>query len=94
MYTKRQKHVQYCCCETDFKAYYYNYKQSFKILSKRHQTELSKLVWQLKDEGHIPVIKWSIVCKAKPHSSGCKALPTVIDRKTGYLAGRPRYDLK
>ena len=28
----------YGCCETDFKAYYYNHKQSFKTLSKRHQT--------------------------------------------------------
>ena len=34
----------YGCCETDFKARYYNYKQSFKTSSKRHQTELSKLV--------------------------------------------------
>ena len=55
----------YGCCEIDFKACYYNHKQSFKTSSKRHQTELSRLVWRLKDEGHIPVIKWSIVCNAK-----------------------------
>ena len=60
----------YGCCVTDFKARYYNHKKSFKISFKRHQKELSKLVWQLKDEGHILVIKWSIVCKAKPYSSG------------------------
>ena len=28
----------YDCCETDFKARYYNHKQSFKTLSKKHQT--------------------------------------------------------
>ena len=32
----------YGCCETDFKASYYNHKQSFKTSSKRQQTELSK----------------------------------------------------
>ena len=56
----------YCCFETDFNALYYNHKQSFKTSSKRNQTELSNLVWRLRDEGHISVIKWSIVCKAKP----------------------------
>ena len=30
----------YGCCETDFETCYYNHKQSFKTLSKRHQTEL------------------------------------------------------
>ena len=59
----------YGCCETNFKTRYYNHKQSFKASSKRHQTDLSRLVWRLKDEGHIPVIKWSIVCYAKPYSS-------------------------
>ena len=60
----------YGYCETDFKARYYNHKQSLKSSSKRHQTELSRLVWRLKVEGYIPVIKWSIVCRAKPYSSG------------------------
>ena len=31
----------YGCCETDFKARYYNHIQSFKNLSKKNQTELS-----------------------------------------------------
>ena len=83
----------YDCCETYFKTRYYNHKQSFKTSSKRHQTELSKLVWRLKDEGHIPIIKWSIVCKGKPYSS-VHALPTAFGRKTGDLAGRPRPDLE
>ena len=34
----------YGCCETDFKAHFYNDKQSSKTSFKRHQTELSKLV--------------------------------------------------
>ena len=39
------KAMTYCGCrETDFKAYYYNHIQSFKNLSKRNHTKLSKLV--------------------------------------------------
>ena len=76
----------YGCCETDFKTRYYNHKQSFKTSSKRHQTKLSKLVWRLKDEGHIPIIKWSSVCKAKPYSSGTMQCQLCLAKKTGHLA--------
>ena len=92
----------YGCFKTDFKARYYNHKQSFKTLSKRHQTELSRLVWRLKDEGQIPVIKWSIVCNAKPYSIGAiqcqynasRTMPIAFGRKAGYLVGRPRYKVE
>ena len=37
--------------------------------SYRCFVNFSKLVWRLKDESHIPALKCSIVCKAKPYSS-------------------------
>ena len=83
----------YGCCAKEFKARYYSHKQGFKTSYKRYQTELLRLVRLLKDEGYIPVIKWSIVCKAKPYTSGV-VLPTVLCRKTGYLVGRPRYNVE
>ena len=75
----------YGCCEKDFKACYYNHKQSFKTSSKRHQTELFRLVWRLKDEGHIPVIKWSIVFNAKPYSSGAMHFQLCLAKKLAIL---------
>ena len=75
----------YGCCETDFKARYCNHKQSFKTSSKRHQTELSRLVWRLKDEEHIPVVKWSIVCNAKPYSSGAMHCQLCLAEKLAIL---------
>ena len=79
----------YGCCETDFKAHYYNHKQSFKTSFERHQTELSKLVWRLKDEGHIPVKKWSIVCKAKPYSSSAMHCQLCLTEKLAILRVDP-----
>ena len=55
----------YNCCETNCKVYYYNHEQSFKTSSKRHQAELSRLVWRHKNEGHIPV--FSDLSFAKPN---------------------------
>ena len=75
--------------ETGFKARYYNHKQSFKISSKKRQTELFRLVWRLKDEGHIPVIKWSIVCNAKPYSSGAMHCQLCLAEKLAILWADP-----
>ena len=74
MYTNGKPISYYGCCETDFKARYYNYTQSFKTLFKRHQTELSRLVWRLKDEGHISVIKW-LQCQAAVPQCRSAAVP-------------------
>ena len=79
----------YDCCETDFKARYYNLKQSFKTSSKRRQTELSWFVWRLKDEGHIPVTKWSIVCNVKPYSSGVMHCRLCLAKKLAILWADP-----
>ena len=79
----------YGCCETDCKARYYNHKQSFKTSSKRHQAELSRLVWRLKDEGHVPAIKWSIVCKAMPYSSGAMRCQLCLAEKLATLWANP-----
>ena len=90
IYTPNGKTISYYgCCETDFKARYYNHKQSFKTLSKRHQTELPRLVWRLKDEDHIPVIKWSIVCKVKPYSRGAIHSQLCLAEKLAILWADP-----
>ena len=88
--TPNEKTLSYCGCrETDFKARNCNHKQSFKTSSKRHQTELSRLAWRLKDEGHIPVIKWSIVCKAKSYSSGAMHCQLCLAKKLAILWADP-----
>ena len=58
--------------ETTFKQRYANHKQSFKQDQYRHQTELSKHVWLLKDTNIAFEIAWKIVQFAKPYSSDSK----------------------
>ena len=79
----------YGCYETHFEVRYHNHKQSFKTSSRRHQTELSKLVWRIKDEDHIPVIKLTIDCKAKPYSSGAMHCQLCLAEKMAILRADP-----
>jgi len=75
--------------KSDFKARYYNHNQSFKNPFKRNQTELSKLVWNLKDAGHNPAIKWSIASKAKSYICGVKQCQLCLAEKLIILQADP-----
>ena len=57
-------------CETSFKLRYNNHKQSFKDNRKINSTELSKAVWELKQSGLSPEIRWKIVQHATPYQCG------------------------
>ena len=74
---------------SDFKARYYNHIQSFKNPSKRNQTELSKLIWNLKDAGHSPAIKWSIACRATAYTCGMKQCHLCLSEKLAILLAKP-----
>ena len=63
----------YGCCETEFKARFYNHNQSFKYRRKSNATKLSKAFWQAKDKGKNPHIKWCIVAHTAPYQPGAKS---------------------
>ena len=71
----------YGSCETSFKLLYNNHKQSFKDNRKINSTELSKAVWELKQSGLSPEIKWKIVQHATPHQSGSKTCNLCLSEK-------------
>ena len=50
-------------CETSFKERYHNHTRSIRLQSYSKDTELSKYVWELKNENKIPFIKWRILKK-------------------------------
>ena len=93
MHTEPQNVSCYDYYEKDSKACYYKHKLSFKTLSKRHQTKLSKLVWRLEDEGNNPVIKKLVIC-SQTIQQRRNTLPIALGRKTGDSAGQPRHDRK
>ena len=54
---------------TEFKTRWRNNQMPFKHESKRNDTELSKHLWQLKDQKKDFAISWKILAKAKSHSN-------------------------
>ena len=57
---------------TSFKTRYTAHKASFNHQSKRNQTELSKHIWNLKDQGRPYNITWRIRKHAQPYSPRTK----------------------
>ena len=47
--------------ETPFKDRYRNHVKSFNNKKYQKETELSKYIWELKDDHKEPMIKWSIL---------------------------------
>ena len=52
-----------------FKTRFANHKTSFTNVKKKHATELSKHVWQLKDKYIDYKIKWEIIKQASPYNN-------------------------
>ena len=55
--------------ENSFKTRFANHKASFSTPSKKHSTELSKHIWQLKDTKTDFNVSWKILKQAKPYNS-------------------------
>lgn len=68
--TKTERKYYIGLCETAFKTRYYNHKTSFNNRGKANQTELSKLVWKLKDKNEEFELEWSILKTTKPLKDG------------------------
>ena len=54
---------------TEFKTRWRNHQMSFTHESKRNNTELSKHIWQLKDQKKDFTISWKIPTKAKSYTN-------------------------
>ena len=54
---------------TEFKTRWRNHQMSFKHESKKNDTELSKHLWQLKDQKKDFTISWKILAKAKSYTN-------------------------
>ena len=58
--------------ENQFKTRYTNHKASFNNLKKRNSTELSKYIWELKDNNISYSITWKILKRARSYSNASK----------------------
>ena len=55
--------------EAKFKERYRNHASSFRHQNKRHETELSKHIWTLKDNNKPFNLKWKIIKQCKSYNN-------------------------
>ena len=73
------------CCETEFKTRYNNHRSSFNNKKKVNATELSKLIWNIKDKKIQYNITWSIICNSRSYKSGSKKCNLCLSEKLSIL---------
>ena len=78
---------------TEFKTRFNNHTSSFTKSYKRNQTELSKYIWQLKENSTSYQIKWSIVGRARPYCNTTKRCNLCLLEKYYILCHRDKSSL-
>ena len=77
-------------CEGEFKTRFNNHTKSFRHEKHRNDTELSKLVWKLKDENKDYSLNWSIAARASPYKNGAKYCDLCVTEKVIIVRSEPR----
>ena len=70
---------------TTFKNRYNNHKASFNNKLKRHNTELSNYIWELKETNTNYNLRWEILCKTKTKPK---------NNKTCHLCSLEKYEIE
>ena len=73
--------------ENTFKTRYTLHKSSFKHSTKRKQTELSNLIWTLKDSDTEYKLTWGIIDRARPYQAGKRTCNLCLSEKFHILTG-------
>ena len=73
----------------EFKTRYNNHKSTFRHNKNRFSTELSKHIWDLKDNNKQFEISWKIICKAKPYSNVTKRC-NLCNAEKYYIVCKPQ----
>ena len=73
----------------EWKERWNDHNTSFRLRQYENKTELSKLIWSLKDEGTPYSIKWSVAAHAHPYKCGSRKCDLCMTEKT--LIARTRH---
>ena len=80
--TTDNAHVYYGASEGEFKTRFNNHTKSFRLKKYANETELSKLVWKMKENGTDYTITWSVAAKAFPYKCGTRRCDLCLTEKT------------
>ena len=79
--------------EKEFKTRWSNHKQSLNNLKYKNSTSLSSYVWDLKEKGSTPTLKWSIIRHAKSYTASARSCPLCLQEKFEILNYEPKSEL-
>ena len=79
-------HIYYGASDGEFKFQYNNHTKSFRYRGYEHETELSKHIWELKDNNTEFYLKWSIATYASPYRCGTRRCDLCLTEK--YIIAR------
>ena len=81
--------IYYGLTEDTFKKRYYNHKHSFMHADKKHATELSKHMWDLRDRRMEGKIKWEIAKRSTPYRCGTRRCDLCLSEKLLIASANP-----
>ena len=79
-------YIYYGASDGEFKFRYNNHTKSFRNRGYEHETELSKHIWELKDNNTEFYLKWSIAAYASPYRCGTRRCDPCLTEK--YIIAR------
>ena len=79
-------HIYYGASDGEFKFRYNYHTKSFRNRGYEHETELSKYIWELKDNNTEFYLKWSIAAYASPYRCGTRRCDLCLTEK--YIIAR------
>ena len=88
--TSENTSVYYGASEGEFKTRFNNHTKSFKHSKYRNGTELSKLIWKLKEEATSFEISWEIESKAFPYKCGTRRCDLCLAEKVCIIRTEPK----
>ena len=88
--TSENTSVYYGASEGEFKTRFNNHTKSFKHSKYRNDTELSKLIWKLKEEATPFEISWEIESKAFPYKCGTRRCDLCLAEKVCIICAEPK----
>ena len=80
-------------CKGSWKKRWYVHNRSFSVRNPRNWTALAKHHWALQDQGRRPIVKWSVIAKAKPPDSLDGKCYLCLEEKFRILTFRDRANL-
>ena len=73
-----------------FKTRYNQHMRSFRSEEDKHETELSKYVWRLKDANKEFEVKWKVEERATPYKCGTRRCDVCLTEKMVIATANPR----